>query len=66
MHADHPKAHFHLMRMQHHEEQLRKIMRQAGGVDEDEVPPEAKRYLRVIVGLILGFCVFVAVMYKAV
>ncbi len=65
MQADHPKAQYHLAQMQRHEELLRKIMCQAGGVDEDEMLPQAKRYVWLTVGLILGFCVFVALMYKA-
>ena len=64
MNADQPKAEYHLAQMQRHEEDLRKIQRQAAVGEEDEVPPSAKRYLYWVFWLSLGFIVFVAVMYK--
>lgn len=64
MNADHPKAEYHLAQMQRHEELLRKIQRQAAVGDDDELVPKVKRYVGLIIGLSIGFIVFVAVMYK--
>ncbi len=62
MTADHHKGQYHLAQMQRHEELLRKIQRQAAVGDDDELPPKFKRYVRWIVGLSIGFIIFVAVM----
>lgn len=48
--------------MERHEQELRKIMRQAAVGDEDDLPPKPKRYLRGAAVLIVGFCLFVSVM----
>ncbi len=57
------KAKFHLISMQQHEEHLRKIQRQAAVGDEDYLPPKARGYLRWIAVGIVGFCLFVVVMW---
>ena len=51
----------HLHDMAYHDRQISELERKAGGVDDD-VPPKVKRYLRWIVGLSVGFCLFVSMM----